>query len=165
LESKKYQRLLLQIEKTEKPGFLSKGIRLDVYAEDESGTIFNLELQNEDTKELMQRARYYHSTMDTQYFKEGDDYIDIHNSYVIFICLKDIFGLGWYRYKVKHTVAGGNAYDNGSHTIFFNTKGYQGEVSSEAKAILAYIEDGTIGDDPFVQELAAEVERVKNNEK
>jgi len=36
---------------------------------------------------------------------------------------------------------------------------------TKAKAILAYIEDGTIGDDPFVQELAAEVERVKNNEK
>lgn len=121
-------------------------------------------MQKKDTKELPQRARYYNSVMDVTYFKSGSDYADIRNNYVVFICQEDIFGLGYYRYEVKPRIPENLEYDNGSHTIFFNTKGYRGEIHSQAKAILDFVE-GVISDDSFVQELVSEVEKIKNNER
>lgn len=154
----------LQTEVTQKPGYLSKGVRLDICTEDEAGDFYNVEMQKKDTKELPQRARYYHSVMDTTHFKSGNDYIGIRDNYVIFICQEDIFGLGHYRYEVKSSVANHLNYEDGTHTVFFNTKGYRGEISSEAKAILDFVH-GIVNDDPFIQELTTEVEKIKNNEK
>jgi predicted transposase/invertase (TIGR01784 family) len=130
----------LQNEVVEKPGYLSKGVRLDVCAEDKVGAFYNLEMQKKDTKELPQRARYYNSVMDVTYFKSGSDYADIRNNYVVFICQEDVFGLGYYRYEVKPTISENLEYNNGTHTIFFNTKGYRGEIHPEAKAILDFVE-------------------------
>jgi len=152
-------------EQTIKPGYLSKGVRLDVYIQDEGQAFYNLELQAKNTKELHKRSRYYSSTMDVAHLKAGEDYLGIQNNHVIFICQEDIFGLGLWRYSFENmcSEAVGLKLNDGARKVFFNTKGYQGEINPEAKAILDLIE-GIVNDDSFIKELAAEVERIKNNE-
>ena len=43
---------------------------------------------------MPERARYYQGAMDVDCLKSGQDYKDLKNSYVIFICIPDIFGKG-----------------------------------------------------------------------
>ena len=152
-------------EQTIKPGYLSKGVRLDVYVQEGGQSFYNLELQAKDTKELHKRSRYYSSAMDVTHLKAGEDYIDIQNNYVIFICQEDIFNLGLWRYSFENMCieVAGLKLDDGARKVFFNTKGYHGDINPEAKAILD-LTHGIISDDPFIQKLATEIERIKNNE-
>ena len=71
----------------------SKGIRLDVYVKD-INKMYDVELQATDTQELPERARYYQDVMDLDSLNKGDLYKELRDSYVIFICLEDIFNKG-----------------------------------------------------------------------
>ena len=83
----------MQCEETIETDFGSKGIRLDVYAKNQQQA-FNIEMQASDTKELPERARYYQGVIDVDCLKSGQKYKDLRDSYVIFICIPDIFGKG-----------------------------------------------------------------------
>ena len=84
-------------EETVEIDFGSKGIRLDVYAKNNTNS-FNLEMQAADSKELPERARYYQGSIDVDCLKSGEKYKELKDSYVIFICIQDIFekGLAYY---------------------------------------------------------------------
>ncbi|MCR5698775.1 MAG: Rpn family recombination-promoting nuclease/putative transposase [Treponemataceae bacterium] len=79
----------------------SKGIRLDVYGKNEN-EIFDLEMQATDTKELPERARYYQGVMDVDSLKSGQMYKEMKNSFIVFICLDDIFEKGLPIYTFEH---------------------------------------------------------------
>ena len=51
-----------------------KGVRLDVYAKDESQTRYNVEMQVEKKPALGKRSRYYQSQMDMEMLLAGEDY-------------------------------------------------------------------------------------------
>ena len=87
-------------EETIEIDFGSKGIRLDVYAKNKSQA-FNLEMQSTDSKELPERARYYQGSIDVDCLKSGETYKALKDSYVIFICIQDIFekGLACYSFE------------------------------------------------------------------
>ena len=63
-----------------------KGVRLDVYAKDEKQTRYNVEMQVERKPALGKRSRYYQSQMDMEMLLTGEDYTELPNTYVIFIC-------------------------------------------------------------------------------
>ena len=71
----------------------SKGIRLDVFVK-EDDRMYDIEIQIVDTKELPERARYYQGVMDIDTLKAGQQYKDLRDSHIIFICLEDIFNNG-----------------------------------------------------------------------
>ena len=69
-----------------------KSIRLDIYVRDKEETIYNIEMQVEDKKDIPQRSRYYQGLMDTKQLPAGSvDYRELNRGYVIFICLFDPF--------------------------------------------------------------------------
>ena len=74
-----------------------KGVRLDVYANDENHTCYNVEMQVVRRAALGKRARFYRSQMDMELLLKGQDYPELPDSYVIFICDFDPFGGGYYR--------------------------------------------------------------------
>ena len=74
-----------------------KGVRLDVYARDEEHTHYNIEMQAEKKPALGKRSRYYQSQMDMELLMSGEDYTELPNTYVIFLCDLDPFGAGKYR--------------------------------------------------------------------
>ena len=61
-------------QKTEKEGYESKGVRLDIYVESEDGTIYDVEVQTTDKRNLPKRMRFYQSIMDINFLNKGMDY-------------------------------------------------------------------------------------------
>ena len=59
-----------------------KGIRLDIYVEDDNNTVFNLEMQTTNYEELPKRSRYYQDIIDLfQLYILLNDYQDYPHSY------------------------------------------------------------------------------------
>ena len=61
------------LQKSISPFYESKGIRLDVYAADDS-RIFDIEMQTSITPDLGKRSRYYQSMMDSDNLLKGQNY-------------------------------------------------------------------------------------------
>lgn len=68
---------IMESQKSMKPGLYSKGIRLDIYAKDEQGNAYDIEMQLLDTGELDLRSRYYHSEMDRHQIQVGQKYSEL----------------------------------------------------------------------------------------
>ena len=79
----------------------AKAIRLDVYVKD-SDHVYDVEVQVVNTHDLPERARYYQSVMDVDMLKPGQTYDELKDSYVIFICMDDIFEMGLPLYTFKY---------------------------------------------------------------
>ena len=82
---------LAQPETTLNVDFFAKGIRLDVFVKDDTDRIFDIEMQVIGNDYLPLRARYYQSVLDVSSLHAGEDYESLTESYVIFLCLDDIF--------------------------------------------------------------------------
>jgi len=142
----------------------SKSVRLDVFVQDVENTVYNIEMQVKNTGELPQRSRQYQSIIDVDVLRKGEDYIDLPDSYVIFICMEDVFKRDLYRYTFMNTCQElpDLKLEDGTQIVFLNTKGTIGNISEDTKAFLNYIE-GQMSNNPFIMELEAEVVRVKSN--
>ena len=132
----------------------AKAIRLDVYVEDDQNTVFNLEMQTSDNRNLPKRMRYYQGVIDLNILQKGQDYTKLKKSYVIFICTFDPFGEGRHIYTFCNTCQENTALtlDDDAVKIILSTKGTMNDVSPEMKRILDYI-DGKGASDKFTEEL------------
>jgi len=125
------------------------GARLDVYLEEEDGkenaTIFDVEPEKEEIgfAGLPRRVRFYHSKIDAGTFKSGEDYENLKNVIVIMILPKDPFGYNHMVYTVQNQCLEipDMPYDDGAKTIFFYTKGTEGNPATELKEFLTYMEE------------------------
>ena len=122
----------------------SKGVRYDVYVEDEDDNAYDAEMQNytyQAKKELMLRNRYYQSIIDNRMMESGMEYQELKDSYVIFICTFDPFGKGRRRYTFFNVCEEDKELyaDDGRTILIFNTGGCLGELSEEAKEFLDYV--------------------------
>ena len=142
----------------------SKSVRLDVYLKDEKGTVYNIEIQTTNKKNLPKRTRYYAGMIDLNAIEKGADYTELPQSFVIFICTFDAFGKGLWRYTFENRCKENNTLllKDGTAKIFFNTTGTKGDISEDTKNILKFIENNTTEDD-FTEKLAQEVQKIKKN--
>ena len=106
---------LAQPEKTLDVDFFAKGIRLDVFVKDRTDRSFDIEMQVIGKKHLPLRARYYQSVLDVSILRPGETYDSLKESFVIFLCLEDIFHKGFPIYTFKSVCSE----DNG---LFLNDK-------------------------------------------
>ena len=90
-----------ELQKEIKPDADARSIRLDVYTKDDKDRVFDIEMQMTVTKELPKRSRYYHSMLDLQLIDKGQTYAKLKPSFVIFICLSDMFGAGRHKYTFE----------------------------------------------------------------
>lgn len=51
-----------------------KGARFDVYSEDDTGTVFDCEMQTTENRNLPKRSRYYQGMIDLNLIERGADY-------------------------------------------------------------------------------------------
>ena len=155
-----------QTQKTIDLSLQAKGIRLDVYVEDDQNTVFNLEMQTSDGANLPKRMRYYQGMIDLNILDKGQDYTTLKKSYVIFICTFDPFGEGRHIYTFCNTCQENTALtlDDDAVKIILSTKGTMDDVSPEMQRILDYI-DGKGASDKFTGALEEAVCSARQNER
>ena len=119
-----------------------KGVRLDIYAEDENHTHYNVEMQVKKKTALGKRSRYYHSQMVMEALASGEDYETMPDTFVIFVCDFDPFGEHLYCYTFgKECRENKNVkLDDGSYTIFLSTREEnEEEVPAELVRFLKFV--------------------------
>ena len=143
----------------------SKGVRLDVYVKD-SNRIFDIEIQNSVDITLPKRTRYYQSMLDIDNLLKGEEYSELKESFIIFICQFDLFGLNLPQYTFKNICLENKELPLGDETtkIFFNSFAYDTENNLEISAFLKYI-NTKIPTNDFTKKLNNLVEESKINNK
>ena len=63
-----------------------KGVRFDVYAEDDKNVIYDVEMQNAKIDSISKRTRYSQGMIDLNLIERGKKYQELNRSFVIFIC-------------------------------------------------------------------------------
>ena len=125
---------------------LKRQVRLDVWAEDETDAVYNVEAQKENTKNLPHRSRFYQALIDSKLLDPGEvDFSNMKDCYSIIITPFDLFGRGLYQYTFQMTCAEtGQPLEDGATRIFLNTHGKNPkDISPELKELLYYMEHTT----------------------
>lgn len=98
-----------------------RSITIDIYAVDGEDKVYDIEVQRATEGADGRRARFHSSMIDTKMLKAGQEFKDIHDSYVIFITADDVVGAGCSLYHVNRMIEETGAYFNdGSHIIYVN---------------------------------------------
>ena len=144
-----------------------KGVRLDIYAEDENHTHYNVEMQVRKKKALGKRSRYYHSQMVMEALANGEDYETLPDTFVIFVCDFDPFGEHLYCYTFGNECKENKKVrlDDGSCTIFLSTKGEnEEEVPPELVRFLKFVTaDLEESEEDFQDELVEQFQETIRN--
>ena len=141
-----------------------KSVRLDLYVKTDDDIILDIEMQTTDNPagELPKRARYYQGMIDLDTLVKGDDFEELKESYVIFICTFDPFNSGRVIYTFKNICKEDkriNLNDKATK-IFVNAKGNKGEIDDEFKGFLDYL-IGMAPSGNFAEAVSKEAERIK----
>ena len=150
-------------EETIETDFESKGIRLDVYAKNDSKA-FNLEMQASDSKELPERSRYYQGCIDVDILQSGQKYKELKDSYVIFICISDLFEKGLPCYRFENLCLENNSIklNDRSYKYFFIASNCDKILNEKQKAFMELV-IGRKPKDKFCERLARLTEEAKKN--
>ena len=147
-----------------------KGVRLDIYADDENNTRYDIEMQVAE-QDLGKRVRYYHSQMDMELLESGYEYRELSKAYVIFICDFDPFEKGRYCYTFENRCIEDFSISMGdeSRSIFLSTEGRDVEnISKELKAFMEFVkmdnpENNTETENKYIKELQQSIRKVKED--
>ena len=103
--------------------------------------------------------------MDSDNLLKGQNYNDLKESYVIFICLSDPFKLGLPVYTFKNLCEENPTADlnDKSYKVFYNASAYEKETDKELFALLQYISAKQTCS-PFTDEINGLVEQAKLSE-
>ena len=143
----------------------AKGIRLDVYVEDDVKTVYDIEMQPITKKNLPKRSRYYQGMIDLNLIDRGADYKELKKSFVIFICLTDPFDKGLHIYTFENLCKQCPDLSLGDETakVFINAAGTTNDVSGEMKAFLDYLK-GKGSTTDFTRQIEKEVNKARAHE-
>ncbi len=142
----------------------ARGVRLDVFAKDGKGTIYNVEMQATNTKELPKRSRYYQSNIDLSLLEKGASYRTLSRSYVVFICTEDVFGGNRHVYAFQNICLQDHEISLGDETykVFVNPISNRDDITLEMENFLKYLVEGIPTDD-FTKEIDNAVRIAKKN--
>ena len=132
-----------ELQKVINPFYDSKGIRLDVLARD-GKTLYNIEMQTAAHASLPLRMRYYQGLLDMDLLMKGQDYGDLCQSYVIFICRADPFDRRLPAYTFENTCLEDSSLKLGdkSQKVLYNVSAWESDCDGERRSLLRYIDSG-----------------------
>lgn len=150
-----------------------RSIRVDVYALDQSGTVYDTEMQAEHRTDLAKRSRYYQGLIDSSLLEPGSvSFNKLNNTYIIMITPYDLFGESKYCYTFVPCCREDQSVElqDGAIRIFLNTKGTNDdEVSQELVDFLHYVEStdekiAEASESDRIKQIHACVSRIKGSE-
>ena len=142
-----------------------KGIRLDIYAKDNFGNAYDIEMQLNYSGELALRSRYYHSEMDGYQIRTGVKYDNLKESIVIFICDFDMFNKGSsiYTFETICREYPELTLQDKRKTIFLNINGNREGLSEELSSVLDYFKTSNPTDE-YTKGLEEKVKENRNDD-
>ena len=98
-----------------------RSLRLDVLATDDSGKMYNIEIQRDDRGAGKQRARLHSSMLDAKWTEKGTKPEKMPETFVIFITENDVLGRGLPVYHVERCILECNEpFGDGAHILYAN---------------------------------------------
>ena len=146
--------------------YKAKGVRLDVFVQDED-TIYNIEMQVSKDKDLAKRTRYYRSMMDMDTMIKGSKYNKLPESIIIVISPFDYIGknLPMYEFKSYCKQNKDIKLNDGTKTIFLNLKADLNNLKNEdLKAFCKYLNGEKVNNN-FVDRIDEKVNIIKSKER
>jgi len=141
---------------------ISHSVILDILAEDDTGRVYNIEVQKSNEGNHTKRIRAYQANLDSVMLEKGWDYDLLPEAYFIFISSFDPFGLGDNYYEVERKLKGRRKrVPNGIHEIYLNTKI---TTDRDITKLLQYFKNSDASSEDFGP-LSDKVRFYKNNEK
>ena len=156
----------IQEEKTLDVSLETKSVRLDVYVNDDKGTVFNIEMQtSKDMEELVKRTRFYQSILDMYHLQKGQKYMTLNDSYIIFICTFPVFTGHRHKYTFKNVCIEEHdiLLNDGATKLFLSTKGKMDDISKPLQRFLEYV-DGHAATDDLLRDIESAVNEAKHCE-
>lgn len=109
-----------------------RSVRFDVFATDEAGKLYNIEVQRADAGAVPTRARYNSSMLDYHELKKKAKHNELPETFVIFITEHDVLHDGEKIYHIDRIVRETNKpFGDGTHIIYVN-----GEYKSDDRSAL-----------------------------
>ena len=155
-----------ELQKTIDLQYDAKSIRLDVYVEDDLDSVYNIEIQTTDEKNLPKRSRFYQGMIDLNILNKGESYNKLKKSFVIFICNYDPFGKGRCFYRFENICVDDPSLklDDDSVKIMINPYGNDIDQYGEGfTALMDFLKNGQISD-TYTESLKEEITEVKVSE-
>ena len=155
----------VEAQRSVKEGYDAKGVRLDLFVEDESGSLNNVEVQTSNKHNLPKRMRYYQSIIDLHVLNPGANYSELKKSYIIFICNYDPFGRNRALYTFENRCLEDLDLPFGDETqkVIVNIGGLTEGATTTFKELVDYLEDGTVSGD-YSKDLDSAVRSIKSSE-
>ena len=99
-----------------------RSLILDCLCSDTKGTVYNIEVQNDSHGASPKRARYHSGLIDMHILKKGKTFENLPESYVIFICAKDILKENKQIYHISRIIQeSGKKFPDQTEIIYLNT--------------------------------------------
>lgn len=136
-----------------------RSIQADIYAEDASGNIYDIEVQNDTKGADVKRARYNSSVIDVNSLEKGDMPANLPESYIIFITKTDVLNGGCQIYHIERGVRElRRDFNDGQHIIYVNA-GYEDDTTPIGRLMHDFrCKDAS---DMYYKELAERVRYLK----
>lgn len=164
MKSKKIE--IVEPQKSVNITYDGKGVRFDVYVNDAENTVYDIEMQTTRQKDLPKRTRYYQGMIDLNLIQKGTKYSELKKSYIIFICLEDVFGKNLPIYTFNYICEQDHSLKLGDDAtkVIINAAGSRDGLSNDMCSFLDFLlkKDAT---SKFTQELKKAVNDAIANKK
>ena len=143
-----------------------RGVRLDVYVQDDENVVYDVEMQTTEEKELGKRARYYQGMIDLNLIENGQDFSELGNSFVIFILKHQPKGLAAnlpvYTFRYRAEEDSGVVLRDGAVKVLVNAEGPTEGLPERLKNFLEFIRDRK-PKDTFTERLDDHVQKARES--
>lgn len=133
----------LNAEQCYEPAAADRGVRMDVVAKDVD-RVYDIEAQVSREPCMGRRLRYYQAAMDVSELGRGDKVVDLPDSYIVFFCCEDPFGLALPIYSMERICVEAPEMEigAGSHWLALNAQAWEGAGAGELGEVLEYVGTG-----------------------
>lgn len=141
----------------------SKELKLDIFAEDQAGNQFNVEMQVANEHNLIQRSLAYFAGMVNNQLDQGVKYRDLKPIYVIFFTRFDPLGYQ-HQFERCRIMAGEHQPDRLLNFIYLDVTAPIAQVNPALQHLCEFIETGKVApNDPFILKLEQMQAKAKMN--
>ena len=155
----------IELQKTVDDAGCAKGVRFDVWAKDCKGTVYDIEMQAIDRKDLAKRMRYYQAAIDVSMLGKSKPYESLPDTFILFFCTFDYLEKALPVYTFKTICSENSRIElcDGITKIIINSQAAAHEKNEKLKVFLEYM-NGKVSNDELIQKLEQRIKEVKANE-